>query len=649
MSRGEDSSDRRNWSEYDRSQGCEQLLTADTLTQCVLFDDSKRKVTDPFGGLMLLSMWALFVYVAVITIRDGDIKYVLYGRDYLGRLCGNDFDEAGEILPPYWYPVDIAGGGICLRSCPTTTSYNASDLICKDEAKIRSLESCSEVVDGESGLIMMDADYLVLCGACMYQLFSLDVPILHYCLPEQPADVEEYVNVVAGNLGIEDEILQIGDYAYNFIMHFTRVLIVNWKVIMGVGVMGTILLGFTFLLTLRIPGFLSCNIWLCTLLVPLTFAMAGYYCGMLLSDWKGHSDEKIAFQVSMYVLYALSAAALLLIIYLRRRIQVSISIANAAARSVMDIPSTIFYPFIQIFGFMVLLAIWIPTILFLASTGDPEERTSEYYGFQISYISIRYPDSTVYTFWFLLGVFFWTSEFIRALSQVTLAICFSKWYFSENKRELHNVSLTEAMSLAFYKHFGTAAVGSCFISVLQIVRFLFIRIQRRLNHIGAGNRISNIACCCCQGCIFFLERWLKFLSQNAFVETAIFGFSYCRASREAYYLINRHSQMIGISGFVSDISLLFGKVFVISGCSFVSILFLEESFRDELDYTIAVIVGVGILSYFIIDMFADVLDMAVCTVILCFIADEEMHGTDGSRFVPTELVSYIKSIDRFGS
>ena len=100
------------------------------------------------------------------------------------------------------------------------------------------------------------------------------------------------------------------------------------------------------------------------------------------------------------------------------------------------------------------------------------------------------------------------------------------------------------------------------------------------------------------------KRWLKFLSKNAYIETAIFGFPYCRASREAYYLINRHSELMGTCGLVSDVSLLFGKIFVILGCAMVSFLFMDETFRDIYS-PVTITVAIGIVAYFIIDMFAE--------------------------------------------
>ena len=61
---------------------------------------------------------------------------------------------------------------------------------------------------------------------------------------------------------------------------------------------------------------------------------------------------------------------------------------------------------------------------------------------------------------------------------------------------------------------------------------------------------------------------------------------------------------MGTCGLVSDVSLLFGKIFVILGCAMVSFLFMDETFRDIYS-PVTITVAIGIVAYFIIDMFAE--------------------------------------------
>mmetsp|Transcript_20907 Transcript_20907/g.31188 ORF Transcript_20907/g.31188 Transcript_20907/m.31188 type:complete len:370 (-) Transcript_20907:2479-3588(-) len=335
----------------------------------------------------------------------------------------------------------------------------------------------------------------------------------------------------------------------------------------------------------------------------------------------------------------------LAIIYLRRRIQISVGISKTAARAVMDVPTTMIYPLVQLVGFVGLVGLWIPSTLLLTTTGEPTVSTTEFYGFQMSYVVLQYSNEIAYRFWYFLFVFFWTSEFILAMGEITLALCFSKWYFSTDKRNLIGINIGSAACMTIRNHFGTAAFGSLIIGFVQFIRFFLIRIQEKLNRSGAGNNVSDVAFGCCQCFIFVLERWLKYLSKNAYIQTALFSYSYCRGSRDAYYLINRHSYLMGVCGLVSDAALFMGKLFVVVGCAITAFGISEQNFTEDSFAAICVMVGTGILAYFVIDIFSNVLEMAMDTILICFLVDDEMFGTQGSRYVPEELDNFIKTID----
>lgn len=556
--------------------------------------------------------------------------------------------RTGMVLKNHWYPVDIAGSGICVEKCPNETSYDPSNFICKDEKDILNLPGC---IDETTGQISADPDSLILCGGCMYQLSTFDLPVLYYCVLDQPVEISGYINSLANEIGFSDETIDVGNYAYDVLIRFAQNLIIYWKVIVAIGVGGSALLGIFFLFMLRVPGFLPCSIWTSILATPCILGFGGYYCRAVASDWNDqpgkYSDGTVrGIQAISYACWVMCSLCCLAIIYLRRRIQISLGIAKTAARAVMDVPATMIYPLIQLAGFLGLLGLWIPSILLLTTTGEPSETTTEFYGFQMSYMAIQYSTETAYSFWYFLFIFFWTSEFILAMGEITLALCFSKWYFSTDKRNLDGVSLSSAAYMTICKHFGTAAFGSLIIGFVQFIRFFLLRIQQKLTRSGAGNSISDVAFGCCQCFIFILERWLKYLNKNAYIQTALFSYSYCRGSRDAYFLINRHSHLMGVCGLVSDAALFMGKLFVVVGCSITSFGLSEQNFTENSFSAICVIVGTGILAYFVIDIFSNVLEMAMDTILICFLVDDEMYGTQGSRYVPDELDKFIKSIDR---
>ena len=61
-----------------------------------------------------------------------------------------------------------------------------------------------------------------------------------------------------------------------------------------------------------------------------------------------------------------------------------------------------------------------------------------------------------------------------------------------------------------------------------------------------------------------------------------------------------------VYGIVSGVSLFFGKIFVVLGCSLVSFAFMQQGFTADNIYSALIIsTATGVLAYFVIDMFAE--------------------------------------------
>ena len=53
---------------------------------------------------------------------------------------------------------------------------------------------------------------------------------------------------------------------------------------------------------------------------------------------------------------------------------------------------------------------------------------------------------------------------------------------------------------------------------------------------------------------------MKFLNKNAYIQTAIFGYSFCTAAKKAFFLIARNIMRVMAVGVVSEVVLILGKV-----------------------------------------------------------------------------------------
>jgi len=321
---------------------------------------------------------------------------------YKGRLCGYDVDESGVVLPSKWAPTDYLANGVCVETCSNWTNlnpYDISELVCKDDDDIMSMEGCTSLSEG---YLPESIEILIACGACLYQLESVDA--LDYCIPN-PGNVStviEKIDSAATSLGLEP----LGEqYTQRYIPIFEQLASDIWtarKIVLGVGVGGSALLGFIFLILLRVPGLVACTIWMSVLLLPILMGLGGYYCMVVAAN---HSNDTLALQFwdisqtltyTSYALYGVTACIVLALCILRTRLYLAIAITKAAGRSIVAVPMSLGYPIIQLCGYLSFLLPWLGVLALLASTGEPTETSTDVFNFPIKYTTYKYTKEAFY-------------------------------------------------------------------------------------------------------------------------------------------------------------------------------------------------------------------------------------------------------------
>jgi hypothetical protein len=57
-----------------------------------------------------------------------------------------------------------------------------------------------------------------------------------------------------------------------------------------------------------------------------------------------------------------------------------------------------------------------------------------------------------------------------------------------------------------------------------------------------------------------LEKCMRFMNKNAYIQTAIYGYSFCKACRAAFFLIARNVLRVFAVSMVGDFVLFLGRV-----------------------------------------------------------------------------------------
>lgn len=411
--------------------------------------------------------------------------------------------------------------------------------------------------------------------------------------------------------------------------------------VFGVGFGAGILISFIYIIILRLPCLLNIVVWGSVLASIALIALGGVYALQTAEVWENEepqhwSDTQIL--LTRYFAYALmgsSAIAFVIMICLRREIQLAIGCVKETGKAVSRMPMIFAVPILQGLAFVVFTLTFCFYGLHLASLG--EIRVNSFtippvFGdsIEIPYRTYHFDDFTTYAAWAMLFCFFWTANFIIAAGDMIVALAIAKWYFTRDKRKMTPAVASSIGNVLFY-HLGTVAFGSLVLAIVQFMRAILARIQNRAKKVGGkcGSQVATILLCCCQCCLWCFEKCIQFINKNAYIQTAIFGKPFCAAARDAFYLILRNMGRIGAVSFVSGFVLVIGKLFISVSTTTVAYYLMVEYIADELHSLAAPTVLVFLIAYFLADMFLDVFEIGLSAILQCFVADEEMFdGAD---------------------
>lgn len=271
--------------------------------------------------------------------------------------------------------------------------------------------------------------------------------VVNRCYP-QPIDENEltaFLGNIAAARNITIQIDTGGEESYSYLTTFFTAI---WNLrgyIFGFGLGISFLVAFLYLYMLRIPGLLTVIIWSILIFLWVFMLVCAFCLWDQANRWENpkhnepeRSDTEIySTYVLSYILMGLSVLYLCFIIVLRSRIQLAIGIVKEAARALAAMPALILMPIIQSVGLLLFLVPWSIYVLYIASSGEAEIHTSSVNP-AVKYRTFNYDENTKYAFVYMAFSYYWTSEFIIALGQLSVAASFAAWYFTRDKSMLMN-------------------------------------------------------------------------------------------------------------------------------------------------------------------------------------------------------------------
>merc|ERR1719229_400771 len=152
------------------------------------------------------------------------------------------------------------------------------------------------------------------------------------------------------------------------------------------------------------------------------------------------------------------------------------------------------------------------------------------------------------------------------------------------------------------------------------------------------NKVGEYILTCMVCCTWCLEKCLKYLNKNAYIQVALMGTSFCTSAWNAFNLIFRNLARFGVVATLGWVIHSIGILFIVASTTGSGYLIITAMY-PEVNPTLPMLFTV-IVSYFVGKLYMAVCAIGVDASLQCMIAAEEMKH-DGD-FVPAPLKSRLQ-------
>jgi hypothetical protein len=393
-----------------------------------------------------------------------------------------------------------------------------------------------------------------------------------------------------------------------------------------------------------------------------------------------------------YILWAMAGIWFLMVWCLYSRIQLAIAVNKVAAMFLSNTNAVIFVPIVLAIIGLIWCLVWASLAMFLISQ-VPEEAGmfsdgpyvpttglatyEEAYGYwkvdadgnyetdqfnqrvwQTGACNAEWPEGSVWKdnlncvgpdfkcwmcappryifdarFAYTFFTFLWSNAFLQALLQLLVAVAVGIWFFTPNDSKIGATggckTVLTSLKISLRYHQGSLLFGAFLIAVVQFIRYFMMYLEKQAQ--AQKNKVMEYLAKCVQCVTWCLEKCLKFLNKNAYIQIALAGYNFCQGAKKAMGLILRNFVRFGVIASIGWITQMIGYSVI---CAATTILgyFILRGMNPDVN-PIPPVFLILIIGYIIGRLFSMVFTMAVDTSLQCYIICEEKGISDDS-FIP---------------
>lgn len=364
------------------------------------------------------------------------------------------------------------------------------------------------------------------------------------------------------------------DEQFNFGQYVTDMQIC-WK---GLAIMCAVTFGIAIVYIFLLKWITKPLLYISMVLILALFMLFGGWCWIKRMEYDPEKEKK-NYQYAMIgaiISWVIAFLYLCFICCCWRNISLGASIMEAASDFVSSNLRVILLPILAYMVSFLYLMWWIFSATYLYSVGEPEFKNNS------PIANIKWRPEIRYAMWVYLFGFFWIIAFLICLQQFMIAAMTCMWYFSGQGQAMSDkpgeVSLFKAMGWGLWYHQGSIAFGSFIIAVITMIRVVFEYFAKQYEAANKENPLVKAVFCCIRCVLYCLDKYIKFITKNSFIQIALQSKNFCSACWTSFYLMVRWAGRFGSASIIGWIMMLLGKGVIMGSAGFFTFLMVKYQF-----------------------------------------------------------------------
>uniref|UniRef100_A0A7S3RN90 Choline transporter-like protein n=1 Tax=Strombidinopsis acuminata TaxID=141414 RepID=A0A7S3RN90_9SPIT len=334
-----------------------------------------------------------------------------------------------------------------------------------------------------------------------------------------------------------------------------------------------------------------------------------------------------------------------------RSLQISLAVIETAADYFAQTKRILIMPVIFFFMALIWFGLWLGGFMTICSIGDI------YVTGGSQYKNVEWSSGTTTMVWFMIFGLIWTISFIISMNDYVIVVSAATWYFSKKSDggwEGHS-DIWRGFQWGFRYNLGSIAFGSLVIAFSAIIREIMEYIGEKLREATGENCCVRCMVNCCLCCVNCTDRFIRYLTENAYIYMALSGDGFCESALNSFLLMLKNSAKFSFVSSVSSTFMFLAKLSISFLTAYTCYGFMQLSSQMqefEVNSPTMPLLLVFLFSYTVAAIFMSIFQVGANTILQCFLVDRDIADQKNEldsmmSHVPAALKKFLDGYEQW--